>query len=43
MKRDTLMVLSGGMDSVTMLHEYKDSIDLAVTLQLRVKPQRPRD
>ena len=30
-KRDTLMVLSGGMDSVTMLHEYKDSIDLAVT------------
>ena len=31
MKRDTLMVLSGGMDSVTMLHEYKDSIDLAVT------------
>lgn len=31
MKRDALMVLSGGMDSVTMLHEYKDSIDLAVT------------
>lgn len=29
-QKDALMVLSGGMDSVCMLHEYKDSIDLAV-------------
>lgn len=28
--KDALIVLSGGMDSVTMLHEYKDSIALAV-------------
>ena len=31
MKKDALIVLSGGMDSVTMLHEYAESIDLAVT------------
>lgn len=30
MKKDALMVLSGGMDSVTMLYEYASSIDLAV-------------
>ncbi|MCC8112864.1 MAG: 7-cyano-7-deazaguanine synthase QueC [Bacteroidales bacterium] len=29
--KDTLLVLSGGMDSVTMLHEYKSQIALAVT------------
>lgn len=29
--KDALIVLSGGMDSVTMLHEYKDTIDLAVS------------
>ncbi|MCM1051459.1 MAG: 7-cyano-7-deazaguanine synthase QueC [Paenibacillus sp.] len=28
-----LLVLSGGMDSVTMLHEYRDSISAAVTFQ----------
>lgn len=28
--KNTLMVLSGGMDSVTMLHEYASKIDLAV-------------
>lgn len=28
--KDALIVLSGGMDSVTMLHEYADRIDLAV-------------
>lgn len=28
--KDTLMVLSGGMDSVTMLYEYAPAIDLAV-------------
>lgn len=28
--KNSLMVLSGGMDSVTMLHEYAPSIDLAV-------------
>jgi len=31
MDKDALIVLSGGMDSVTMLYEYADSIDLAVT------------
>lgn len=31
MKRDKLIVLSGGMDSVTMLHEYHSEIALAVT------------
>lgn len=31
MEKDALIVLSGGMDSVTMLHEYADTIDLAVT------------
>lgn len=29
-KKHALMVLSGGMDSVTMLHEYAREIDLAV-------------
>lgn len=29
-KKNALMVLSGGMDSVTMLHEYASEIDLAV-------------
>ena len=28
-----LLVLSGGMDSVTMLHDYRDSIAAAVTFQ----------
>lgn len=30
MKKDTLIVLSGGMDSTTMLHEYASEIALAV-------------
>lgn len=30
MPKDALMVLSGGMDSVTMLYEYADSIEMAV-------------
>lgn len=30
MAKDTLIVLSGGMDSVTMLHDYKSEIALAV-------------
>lgn len=29
--KDSLIIVSGGMDSVTLLHEYKDSIALAVT------------
>ena len=28
--KNALMVLSGGMDSVTMLYEYASEIDLAV-------------
>lgn len=31
MNKDALMVLSGGMDSVTMLYEYAGSIDMAVS------------
>ena len=30
-RRGSLIVLSGGMDSVTLMHEYKASIALAVT------------
>ncbi|MCM1076685.1 MAG: 7-cyano-7-deazaguanine synthase QueC [Bacteroides sp.] len=33
MAKDTLLVLSGGMDSVTMLWEYADTIAAAVTFQ----------
>lgn len=29
--KDSVIVLSGGMDSVTLLHDYKDRIALAVT------------
>ena len=32
-KKEYLLVLSGGMDSVTMLYEYRDSIAAAVTFQ----------
>ena len=31
MAKDAVIVLSGGMDSVTLLHEYKEIIALAVT------------
>ena len=30
MSKDTLLILSGGMDSTTLLHEFKDAIALAV-------------
>lgn len=30
-KKDSLLILSGGMDSTTMLHDYADRIALAVT------------
>ncbi len=33
MKKDCLIVLSGGMDSVTLLHDYRDRIAAAVTFQ----------
>lgn len=29
--KDTVLILSGGMDSVTMLYEYRDRIELAVS------------
>ena len=29
--KDSLIVVSGGMDSITLLHEYADQIALAVT------------
>ena len=31
MKKDSLIIVSGGMDSITMLHEFADRIALAVT------------
>lgn len=31
MKKDSIVVLSGGMDSVTLMHDQKDRIALAVT------------
>ncbi len=31
MARDAVIVVSGGMDSITMLHEYRDEIAMAVT------------
>lgn len=31
MDKDSILILSGGMDSVSMLHEYKDRIAMAVT------------
>ena len=31
MEKDSIIVLSGGMDSVTLLHEYKRRISLAVS------------
>lgn len=31
MEKDSLIIVSGGMDSITMLHEFKDRIGLAVT------------
>ena len=31
MKKDSLLILSGGMDSVTMLYEYLDDIALALS------------
>ena len=31
MAKDSIIILSGGMDSCTLLHEYKDNIALAIT------------
>lgn len=31
MARDAVIIISGGMDSCTMLHEYRDEIALAIT------------
>ncbi|MBQ2075291.1 MAG: 7-cyano-7-deazaguanine synthase, partial [Muribaculaceae bacterium] len=31
MTKDSVIILSGGMDSCTMLHEYRDHIALAIT------------
>lgn len=31
MKKDCLLIVSGGMDSITMLHEYKERIALGVS------------
>lgn len=35
--RNSLMILSGGMDSVTMLHEYHNTIALALTFDYKSK------
>ena len=29
--KDTVIIYSGGMDSTVLLHEYKDSIKIALT------------
>ena len=29
--KDSIIIVSGGMDSVTLMHDYKDRIALAVT------------
>lgn len=29
--KDFLIIVSGGMDSITLLHEYEDSIAMAIT------------
>lgn len=34
MKKDAILILSGGIDSVTMLYEYKESIALAVSFDM---------
>ena len=31
MEKDSLIIVSGGMDSITLLHERKDTIALAVS------------
>ena len=31
MKKDTVLILSGGMDSVTLLYDSKDRVALALT------------
>ena len=30
-KKDTILVVSGGMDSITMLYEYQERIAMAVS------------
>ena len=30
-KKDTILILSGGMDSVTLLYDYQDRIALAIS------------
>ena len=30
-KKDAVIIVSGGMDSVTLLHEYRERIALAIT------------
>lgn len=35
--KDSLIVVSGGMDSITLLHEYKESIALALTYNYNSK------
>ena len=40
MERDSLIVLSGGMDSVTMLYEYKEQIAMAVSFDYGSKHNR---
>ena len=36
-RKDALIIVSGGMDSITMLHEYADRIALAVTFDYGAK------
>ena len=42
MEKDSIIVLSGGMDSVTLMHEYKEQIALAVTFDYGSNHTRSR-
>ncbi len=37
MSKDSLIILSGGLDSTTLLHEYKEQIALAVTFDYHAR------
>lgn len=40
MAKDSVIILSGGMDSCTLLHEYKDDIALAITFDYGSKQNK---
>uniref|UniRef100_UPI003FEE3878 7-cyano-7-deazaguanine synthase n=1 Tax=Prevotella sp. TaxID=59823 RepID=UPI003FEE3878 len=38
--KDSIIIVSGGMDSITMLYEYKDRIALGVWFDYGRNPER---